>query len=319
MDSMQMTDIVVKVSLPNGVMRRRRVDAANVTLAQIREIANQDDGKLTWQDEDNDTIVIETESDLQESLRNAQEKNLPLRLSVQAAQASQSERMESPAPVPGAWLALLHWGRQRIIVATQSVRSKLSKSPALKALIDDSGAIKSVFHARVERNPSAVPILSFCSRLFLLWTLLCPSWLALTIVGFGVLLLPKNAVSHYSMKHIYLLLGLISLRVVFSCIMRVLCGVFACVLPAALGLVMLGFLGAVCKKMKKRRLQRRQNLRQSKRRCAQRMSRGREKEAKAIRILREMFPTTDVQQLLRVYHRRGDVAQTAMELSSKSD
>lgn len=337
-----MSSIIIKISLLNGTVRRRKFDTASVTLTQLQDIANLQDAnaKLTWKDEENDVITIEIEADLQEAIRNAQAQQQSLRLIV-VVESGSSEPVNATTAAAAVVAApimksLLDWGRQRVLAAVHAAQAATVRSTTFQALLEDSHSIRAIFHARVERNRSIIRTVGFVTRAVLLWALFWPTFSILATILLGLLLLPRNTLNQRARKQTHVLLGLITIRVV----LRLLGAICACVLPVALGLIGSGVLISMYKMHKRKQRQRRERRNRRNHNGRQHVSRQQRRQlnrelhnfnnrsvsgvspeqmqapdTQALDTLRNIFPTIDIQQLRQTYMRHGDVNRTVLELT----
>jgi len=251
-----MSSIVIKIVNTAGSVRRRHVNTSSLTLEQVHQLGNMQNGaKLTWRDEENDLIEIETEADLQEAIQCAVSQQSALRLFVanvqQPAPGTPPFNLPSPVHVPVHAHApptavqnpqvppvdirrniqtFIGYVRQNFISASQSaigrVWSEFDQSAILQGIREDSRSIRSVFESRVEQNRSAISIASFAIRAALVVALCWPSFWWLCMIAVGLFIFPRNILTRRSERHCCILLGLISIRVVIKLLYALSCLVF---------------------------------------------------------------------------------------------
>ena len=343
--------IVIKIVSCDGnaSMRRRKFDTCNVTLAQVQEIANlQSNARLTWRDEDNDIILIETQSDLQEAIANAVAQSSSLRLFVENTRSSAQPAAQSPAqpafqptsdqPNPVQTPARKTFVQSLMIqfmLAIDCVRSTFAASPVVQAIKEDGCSIRAIFESRVERNLSVIqPIMSCVTQAVLLRTLVWPNFCLLFKVIIAAMLMPRNALSGKSRVRAGILMSLIGLRVGMSFLCTMLHTTCCVMIPLIFLLILVGCWRSYrshrqCAYRVKRRCHRRRphpcrphpcrpvpSTYQS-HPCRPVSSTYQSQEQEHMGTLRNIFPNISDAILRQVYREHKDIQKTIMELASQ--
>jgi len=347
-----MSDIIIKIfgCDGTGTVRRRKFNTSSVTLAQVQEIANlQSNAELTWKDEEGDTILVETQSDLQEAIACAATQKSSLRLFVDNASSTPTassgptheqqtpaqhptheqqtpaqtptHEQQTPAQRPVDVELLLKNGRDRLLATINRARSALDTSATLQAVKEDACSIRAVFEARVERNLGTVPILptmSFVIHAVLLWALVSPTFWLLFEIVIGAILMPRNALSNKTSRHVRFLLPLLGLRVV----MKLFFGFTCCVLHMLPPLMFFFLLtcalrscGRASRRSQRCGVQERRHGHQVRyRRGNGRNGPRASQEQEDIVLLCNIFPKIHIERVRQEYMRHRDVQRTVVEL-----
>jgi len=324
-----------------GTVRRREFNASNVTLAQVQELANlQNNKRLTWRDEDNDVIAVETQFDLQEAISYATTQQSSLRLIVDNTGTSAetepttepTEPTTEPTPVQATstrsplpdMQAAIGSGCKNLISTIKIAQSALASSKTFQGIQEDACSIRGFLEARVERNhfPRFARLaVGAVVRGVLVWGIFFgPSfWLLLNIL-IGALLMPRNVLTGRAREQIRILFGLLALRTV-GFLFGIIC--ILVLLACGAGESMYAYKRNICKNFN--RFHRKGKYMHRRRTNRQRTPNDRfspsappstsQKEHEDMLTLRGIFPALNIAELRQAYMRHKDVQQTVLELS----
>lgn len=329
--------IVVKICNCDGkgTVRRRQFNASNVTLAQVQELANlQNNKKLTWRDEDDDVIAVETESDLQDAISYAVTQKSSLRLMVDNTGTSAgTEPTTESAPVQATStrtkMKLCSFdlsdklrsagqrGYETLVSAAKIAQSTLASSKVVQAIQEDACSIRGFLESRVERNRTPIQLaMGVVSRGVLLWGIFfgLSFWMLLTIL-IGALLTPRNALRDRAHAQVRILFGFLALRIAMGFLHRLIFCFIPILLICFVGVLFVHPIRLCFQHMVRRRAKRRRKTKRRPSHPHQHFSSTFQQQHKDIEALRRIFPAMDIRELQQAYARYNDVETTVLELA----
>jgi len=340
--------IVIKICNCDGTgtARRREFNASNVTLAQVQELANlQNNKRLTWRDEDNDVIAVETQFDLQEAISYATTQQSSLRLIVDnTGTSAETEPTAEPTPVQATstrtpipdMQAVIGSGCKKLISTVKIAQSAIASSKTFQGIQEDACSIRGFLEAHVERShfPRFARLaVGAVARGVLVWGLIFGAsfWLLLKIL-IGTLLMPRNILTDRAREQIRILFGLLAFRTVMGflfgltcCLTPVLlvCGLGACIFTKRNRCKIFNRIIRKGKYMNRQRTngQCTPNDRffpsapPSNDRFSPSVWTPTQKEREDMLTLTGIFPGLNIAKLAHVYMRHKDVQKTVLELS----
>lgn len=243
--------IVIKICNCDGTgtVRRREFNASNATLAQVQELANLKSNKrLTWRDEDNDVIAVETQFDLQEAIAYATTQQSSLRLIVDnTGTSTETEPTAEPTPVQATstrtplpdMQSLVGSGYKKLISTAKIAQSTLASSKTVQGIQEDGCSIRGFLEAHVERShfPRCARLaVGAIARGVLVWGLIFgASFCLLLKILIGTLLMPRNILTDRAREQIRILFGLLAFRTVMGFLFGLTCCLTPVLLACGLG------------------------------------------------------------------------------------